>query len=163
MTRANNPFLKGNAEEETLGANSQVRVKKQQLDHLINSLKENKAELQSLNSLVEQNKTVSNSSFVAMNKSLVFKHDYLRDKPFILTLHQIKQLASTPVGYGLHMLEIFDLTENQLKQQKQAAQERIDMYNSIMMQSQMPMDASAIGASMMRPPPFTGGGGGAGL
>ena len=45
VTRANNPFLKGNAEEETLGANSQVRVKKLQLDHLINSLKENKAEL----------------------------------------------------------------------------------------------------------------------
>ena len=91
-------------------------MKKSQLDHLVNSLKENKAELESLKSNVEQNKTFSNANFVAMNKSVVYKHDYLRDKPFILTLHQIKQLAQTPVGYGLHMLELFDWTENQLKQ-----------------------------------------------
>ena len=35
-----------------------------------------------------------------------------------------------------------------------AAEERINMFESLMMQSQMPIDASAIGASMIRPPPF---------
>jgi hypothetical protein len=85
-----------------------------------------------------------------MNKSLVHKHEYLKDKPFIMTLHQIKQLAATPVGYGMHMLEIFDMSEAMLKQQKLAVQQRIDIFESIMMQSQIPIDVSiAPGASLI--------------
>ena len=54
------------------------------------------------------------------------------------------------MGYGMHMLEIFDMSEAMLKQQKLAVQQRIDMFESIMMQSQMPMDVSmAPGASLI--------------
>lgn len=50
----------------------------------------------------------------------------------------------------MHMLEIFDMSEAMLKQQKLAVQQRIDMFESIMMQSQMPMDVSmAPGASLI--------------
>ena len=120
----NDPFLKAANHEqntdEVLGPNSLVRVKKSQLDHLIGSLKSNQVELENLKMKVEQRKTHSNAEFIAINKSLVYKHNYLKEKPFVLTLHQIKQLASTPVGYGLRMLEVFDFTQNQLEQQKHA-------------------------------------------
>ncbi len=71
---------------------------------------------------MEKGKLKTKQDFIRMNKSLVHKHDYLKDKPFVVTLHQIKQLAQTPVGYGLNMLEIFDMSEAMLKQQKLAVQ-----------------------------------------
>ena len=152
-----NPFLKktsiGGDDQDVLGPNSLVHIKKSQLDHLLNSLKSNKAELENLKQKVETRKTHNQSQFVTMNKSLVYKHDYQRDKPFALSLHQIKQLASTPIGYGLHMLELFDMTEMQLKQQKHAVQQRIDMYESMMMQSQLPLDASQSMSSLPQAPP----------
>ena len=43
-------------------------------------------ELNELMLKVEQHKMISNSEFIAINKSLVYKHDYMRDKPFVLTL-----------------------------------------------------------------------------
>ena len=83
---------------------------------MLASLNSNQSELESLKQKVETRKVANQNLFIAMNKSLVYKHDYQKDKPFAMSLHQIKQLASTPVGYGLHMLEIFDLTERQLEQ-----------------------------------------------
>ena len=53
----NNPFAKNDKNvgdgEEVLGPNSIIRIKKSQLDHLLNSLKENQAELNSLKQKVQ--------------------------------------------------------------------------------------------------------------
>ena len=59
-------------------------------------------------------------------------------------------MAQTPVGYGLHMLEIFDLTESQLIQQQNVVKQKIEMEQSLMMQS------AAMNASMAIGPSLTG-------
>ena len=53
--------------------------------------------------------------FTKLNGSLIYKHGIHKGKPFEITLTQMKQLAETPVGYGLHMLETFDVTMEQLE------------------------------------------------
>lgn len=63
-----------------------MHIKKSQLDYLLNSLKSNQAELEGLKSKVETRKVHNHNQFIAMNKSLVYQHDYLRDKPFALSL-----------------------------------------------------------------------------
>mmetsp|Transcript_15054 Transcript_15054/g.20446 ORF Transcript_15054/g.20446 Transcript_15054/m.20446 type:complete len:87 (+) Transcript_15054:904-1164(+) len=74
------PFLKGTAQDgsndEVLGPNSIIRIKKAQLDHLLASLRSNQSELESLKQKVETRKVLNHNHFIAMNKSLVYKHDY---------------------------------------------------------------------------------------
>ena len=53
-----------------------MTIKKAQLDHLLNSLKSNQLELESLKQKVESRKVKNQNQFIAMNKSLVYKHDY---------------------------------------------------------------------------------------
>ena len=80
-------------------------------------------ELENLKKKVYQTKQNCSNEFAKINKSLPYKSGFHKDKAFQLTLHQIKQLAQTPVGYGLSMLEIFADSDKQLKKEKEAMEE----------------------------------------
>ena len=67
---------------------------------------------------VEQQKIDCKTEFTKLNGSIIYKHGFNKPKPFEITLNQIKQLAQTPVGYSLHMLDTFDFTADQLEKQK---------------------------------------------
>lgn len=91
LSAGGDPFLRGAAaqdgSDDVLGPNSFIRIKKSQLDHLLASLNSNQSELESLKQKVETRKVANQNLFIAMNKSLVYKHDYQKDKPFALSLH----------------------------------------------------------------------------
>ena len=114
---AGNPFLnKNGGAGEELGPNSLIKIKKSELDQLLNSLHTQSKDLESLKQKVEQQKNDAKNEFTKLNGSIIYKHGFHAPKPFEITLNQIKQLAQTPVGYSLHMLDTFDLTEAQYEQ-----------------------------------------------
>mgnify|MGYP000583784658 CR=1 FL=1 len=83
------PWLLGHAAEasDEIGPNQFVKVRKGQLDKLLKSIQTNQAEMESLRQKVEDRKQLSDSQFTRMKKSLVFKHDFQKDRPLVLTLH----------------------------------------------------------------------------
>ena len=113
---------------------------------MLKSLQKQKSDLESLQEKVEHQKIECKNQFTKLNGSIVYKHGFNKTKPFEITLSQIKQLAQTPVGYSLHMLDTFDLTKEQHEQQKHIVQQRIDMEQSLM-ESAMHMKNSSMGPS----------------
>ena len=110
------------AQTNDLNPNSIIKIKKSDLDQILNSIHKQKEDLESLKKKVEHQKHETKNEFTKLNGSIIYKHGINKPKPFEITLHQIKQLAQTPVGYSLHMLDTFDLTQEQLEQQKRVVQ-----------------------------------------
>lgn len=128
-----NPFISGGGgADDVFGPNTQIRIKKSQLDHLQSQIKSNIDELERLKQIVEEGKTKTKEDFIRMSKSLVFKHDYKRGKPLVISYHQIRQLAMTPVGYGLNMLELFEMTDKMRNEQKMVEMQRQQLEEMMM-------------------------------
>ena len=90
MIGAGNPFANKNTTQldgaNELGPNSIIKIKKSDLDQLLNSFGKQRSDLESLQKKVEQQKIECKNEFTKLNGSLIYKHGYNKPKPFEITL-----------------------------------------------------------------------------
>lgn len=67
-------------------------------------------ELANLKQQVEQTKQLVSKEFQRLQSSIVFREGPDRGKAFAVSLHHIKQLATTPVGFGLRLGDCVEFT-----------------------------------------------------